>query len=87
MSIQTSINFYNANHPDYIAAINGTPEERKEWEEDNGPIEDRPGAMIETDRAFGKPDCVQETNDEYGGWVIDLSSIPKEATHIVIYRS
>ena len=32
-------------------------------------------------------DAVTETYDEYGGWVIDLSKLPKDATHIYIHRS
>ena len=32
-------------------------------------------------------DAVTQTDDEYGGWVIDLSKLPKDATHIYIHRS
>jgi hypothetical protein len=83
MSIQTSIVFLNANDPEFIKARDGTPEEREEWEEFNGDIKDRPGAEIETGREEG----VSETDDEYGGYLIELSKIPKEATHICVFRS
>jgi hypothetical protein len=83
MSIQTSIVFLNANDPEFIKARDGTPEEREEWEEFNGNIEDRPGAKIED----VDNEAVWNTEDEYGGDVIELSKIPKDATHICVYRS
>ncbi len=83
MSIQTSIKFLNANDPKFVAAKNGTPEQIEEWEAENGSIEDRPGA----DLGDFNNDSIEETNDEYGGYLIDISKIPSEATHIVIYRS
>lgn len=81
MSIRTSIQFRNANDPAYLKAINGAPEDKQEWEDWNGNIEDRPGKEIE-----GADDVVQETEDEYGGWIIPVKDIPKDATHIVISR-
>ena len=83
MSIQTNIEFRNANDPEFLAAKNGTPDQLDEWEEFNGLIEDRPGAEVEN---FDN-DCIKHTSDEYGGWIIDISKIPSTATHIVISRS
>lgn len=79
MSIRTHITFLNGNDPNYLE-VKGSPELTKQWEENWGPIEDHPGAEIEAD------DIVQETNEEYGGWLIKLSDLPKEATHILIRR-
>lgn len=80
MSVRTHIQFRNANDAGYREAIS-TQEGRKEWEENNGPIEDRPGTEIED-----MDDLVTETNDEYGGWIIAVKDIPRSATHIVISR-
>lgn len=82
MSIQTSIQFLNANDPEFIAAKNGTPEEIEEWEDDHGPMQDRPGKEIECAEGEG----YEETDDEYGGWIIALTDVPKDTTHIVISR-
>jgi hypothetical protein len=82
MSIQTNIKFLNANDPEFIAAKNGTPEEREEWEDINGSIEDRPGA----DLGDFDNGSIEHTEDEYGGYVIDISKIPSDATHIVVFR-
>lgn len=82
MSISTHIHFRNANDPRYLKAINGTPEQRQAWEEDEGRITDRPGAPIELEEGAG----YEETDDEYGGWIIAVADIPKDATHIVIAR-
>lgn len=82
MSIQTSIKFLNENDPDFVKAKNGTDKEKEEWEEFNGSFFNRPGAKIEDE-----DDGVHETDDEYGGFVIELKSIPKNATHIVVFRS
>lgn len=82
MGVYTQIEFLNENDPEYQKAINGTPEDREAWEDCFGYIEDRPGAVIE-----GADGIVTETDDEYGGWIIKMSDIPKDATHIVIYRS
>lgn len=82
MSVSTSILFLNSKDSGYIAAKTGTPEERYEWEQNYGPISDRPGKDLEV----YDHQSVTETDDEYGGWVIDLSKIPKNATHIVVYR-
>lgn len=80
MGVYTHIEFRNANDPEFIAAKNGTEEEREEWQDLEGDFESRPGAEIKCREA------VEETEDEYGGWIIDLSKIPKDATHIVIHR-
>lgn len=81
MSVRTNIRFLNGNHPDFIAAINGTAEEKEEFESSWGDIEDNPGMTIEdTD------DLVVETEEEYGGWIIAVKDIPKDATHIKINR-
>jgi hypothetical protein len=80
MSVYTTIEFRNANDPEFLKAKNGTPEELEEWEECNGDIESRPGAELDCE------DIVIETDDEYGGWIIPIADIPKEATHIVIHR-
>lgn len=82
MGVYTYITFVNANAPDFIAAKNGTDEQREEWEDENGNIEDRPGAPVPHDE-----EIINETEDEYGGWLIRVEDIPKDATHIVIYRS
>jgi hypothetical protein len=81
MGVYTHIAFLNANDPEFVKATNGTPKQREEWEDENYPIEDRPGAKID-----GVEDVITETNDEYGGWLIDVKYIPKEATHIIVYR-
>lgn len=81
MSISTSIQFLDGGHPDYIKALNGTREERKAWEEDNGSTDDRPGAVIEDTE-----DAYYETSDEYGGWIIPIATLPAGTTHIVISR-
>jgi len=83
MGVYTNIEFRNANDPEFIAAKNGTDEEREEWEDENGIIADRPGGHCD---AIDGEQCIEETEDEYGGWIIDLSKIPKDATHIVIHR-
>lgn len=83
MSIHTNINFLNANDPKFLEAKNGTSKQLLEWEEEWGSIQDRPGAVIEVD----EDDYVDATDDEYGGWLIDLSKLPKNTTHIVISRS
>lgn len=88
MSISTSIEFRNTNDARYVEhVLNGSKTQIQKWEDDEGPIADRPGARIEN--KFYEPiqDGIEGTYDEYGGWVIDLSKIPKDATHIVIYRS
>lgn len=82
MGVYTNIEFRNANDPEFIKAKNGTPEEREEWEDENGPIADRPGAIVDPQDGEG----YTETNDEYGGWIIAVADIPKNATHIVIHR-
>jgi len=82
MSASTYIQFTNANDPAFIKARDGTPAQREEWEDFNGPIEDRQGAEVPH-----KESIVKETGDEYGGFIIAVKDIPKLATHIVIYRN
>lgn len=80
MSTSTYITFLNANDPVFQKALTD-PEVKMDWEEDHGPIDRNPGREIYTDES-----AVEETDDEYGGWVIDLSKIPKDATHIKVTR-
>jgi len=81
MSVSTHISFLNGNDPDFLAAKNWNDDEREHWQEWEGNFDERPGKTLET-----PSDAVEETEDEYGGWIIDLSKIPKETTHIVVYR-
>lgn len=81
MGVYTNIDFFNGNDPKFLAARNGSPIDREEWEEAHGSIEDRPGAEIED-----VGDIIIETDDEYGGWIIPVKDIPKNATHIVVHR-
>jgi len=83
MSVQTSIEFLNANDPSFVTARDGTQEQRDEWEDDNGLIDEIPGARVECKSGEG----YIETNEEYGGWIIPLDKIPAGTTHIHIYRS
>jgi hypothetical protein len=83
MSIQINIKFLNACNPKFMKALNGSSQEQEEWQEDNGTFTDRPGAVIECDGDDG----VYKTDDEYGGYVIELACIPEGTTHIAIYRS
>ncbi len=76
MSIQTSIQFLNANDPEFVKAQE-TPESWAEWSDENGGA---PGAVIEWEGGY------EETEDEYGGWIIDLADIPPGTTHIYITR-
>jgi hypothetical protein len=85
MSVSTDIMFLNANDADFVKAKNGTPKQREEWEDFNGPISDRPGAQIPLSTRE-EARIIKETNDEYGGWLIAVKDIPKDATHICIHR-
>lgn len=80
MSTSTYIRFLNANDPDFIKAKQ-TPEGIAEWESNYGSIEFRPGAEIE----HGE-EIVEEIDEEYGGWLIPVKAIPKDATHVLIFR-
>ncbi len=82
MSTSTYFEFRNINDPKYIAAISD-PESLKEWEEYNGLISNRPGTLI---GEYNDRTIVQETDDEYGGWIIPIADIPKETTHIIVSR-
>lgn len=87
MGIYTNIDFFNASDSKFVAAKNGTQEEREKWEDDNGKIANRPGARIEAGSLdFDTHECIEETDDEYGGWIIDLSKLPPNTTHIVVHR-
>lgn len=83
MSYSIHADFLNGNDEKYLNAVNGTPEQLKEWEEENGTILDNPGAVIDT----GNAGIVEETEDEYGGILIAIADIPKGATHIHVCRS
>lgn len=83
MSVSTYFKLLNANDPRFIAARDGSPEEREDYQWNNcGPIEDAPGHPLDLEES----DFAEETEEEYGGWIIDLSKLPKEATHIKIER-
>mgnify|MGYP001590178205 CR=1 FL=1 len=86
MGVYTNIEFRNANDPDFINARDGTAEERQYWEDDNGPMNDRPGALLDTTMQPDTAEAITETNDEYGGWIIELAKIPPNTTHIVVHR-
>jgi hypothetical protein len=83
MSIHTSIKFLDGNDKYFLKVKNGTSEQKEEWEWDYGSIENNPGVVIDTDDL----DIVEETDEEYGGWLIPIDKIPKNATHIKIERS
>lgn len=83
MSISTNIEFRNVNDPKYLAAIS-TPEGKAKWQDDEGPITDRPGARCGNYKQT--EDAIKYTNDEYGGWIVDLSKVPPGTTHVVISR-
>lgn len=80
MSVKTQIQLLNANDPEYLAALNGTEEEKEDWESSNADLDWYPGKVLDIE------DFYEETEEEYGGWIIDLSKLPKEATHIKISR-
>lgn len=82
MSYSQKIHFLNGNDPEFRKAIKGTDSEREEWEEDNGTFTDRPGAHLPDPHLY-----YEETDDEFGGFLIAVADIPKDATHIVIYTS
>lgn len=82
MSISTSFYFLNGNDPKFLAAKNGTPEEQENWTDNYGPFDIRPGADLEIEEF----DVVEETEEEYGGWLIPVDKIPKNCTHILISR-
>lgn len=82
MSVYTQFQFLDQTDPDYLAAKSGSDKKQEEWEDEYGPFNLRPGKPVEGDAI-----CIEETEEEYGGWLIDLSKIPKKATHILVYRS
>lgn len=81
MSVNTYFEFRNVNDLKYLEAINGTEEDKQEWEDNYGAIDIRPGASIE-----GFDEIIEETGEEYDGWIIPIDKIPKSATHIIISR-
>ena len=81
MSVQTSFKFLHSNHPSFVAAQND-PEEKEKWEDYHGSMEETPGKQIDCEIN----DFVQETEDEYGGWIIDVRNLPPGTTHIKIDR-
>lgn len=83
MSIQTNINLLNANDPEYIKATTTSPEALEEWEDENGPISEQPGAVMDD----SNNEWLEETDEEYGGWLIEIAKLPPAATHIHIFRS
>lgn len=82
MGVYTHFQFLDQTDAGYLAAKNGSPQEREEWEYEYGPLDLRPGKPVKNSEY-----CIQETEEEYGGWLIDLSKIPKKATHLLVYRS
>ena len=81
MSISTSIQLVNAKDPKFLAATLDE-DKKEEWIDENGNFI---GAIIERDD--DREPCVEETDDEYGGFLIDISKLPANATHIWVYRS
>ena len=82
MGVYTSIEFLNAKDQAFMAARNGTKEQQEDWIDDNGPFDERPGAVLECNPGEG----YTETDEEYGGWIIPLDKIPAGTTHIHVYR-
>lgn len=81
MSIQTNIQFLSPNEPAWAKANKGTEEQQKAYADDYGYVMAEYGGPLDYDDSV-----VQETDDEYGGWVIAVKDIPKDATHIYISR-
>ena len=79
MSTQTSIYFLNANHPDFVAAKEA---DDKESEDNYGTFENNPGYCMDCDHGR----FYKKTDEEYGGWIVDLSNLPPGTTHIKIER-
>ena len=48
-------------------------------------IEVEPGKHLHV-KTVPAHEAVKMTEDEYGGYLVDLSKIPKEATHLYVYR-
>lgn len=86
MSTSTHFKLLNANDPQFLLHKNGNEDEIREWEEDWGSIANNPGAPIYFDDVYKEGDFLEATEDEYSGWIIDLSKLPKETTHIKIER-
>lgn len=82
MGVYTHFKFLDQKDPDYLAAKNGSPQEQNDWQDDYGEFDLRPGKPVDGDQV-----CIEETNEEYGGWLVDLSKIPEKATHLLVYRS
>ena len=82
MGVYTHIEFLNANDPRFVKATTGTPKKLQKWENENGPVSERPGAYVEP----GPGEGYTETEEEHGGWLIALKDIPRGTTHIHISR-
>lgn len=80
--ICTNFTFLNQNDPEYLAALNGTPQEQLDWEDEYGKFHLRPGKSVR-----GTQSCIEDIEEEFGGWLIDLSKVPENATHLLVYRS
>jgi len=88
MGLDTHVEFRNSEDVEFKRILeNGTDDEIEDLFLENFiyDIDDRKGKLIQNSNS--NSDAVQETNDEYGGFIIDLSKIPKETTHIVVVNS
>lgn len=82
MSYSTYFQFLNENDPAFVRSRDsGSPKDLEEWEDEHGPIRWAPGAPVRC-----TSDCIEETDEEYGGWIIDLSKVPANATHLHVSR-
>ena len=80
--IHTAFYFLNSQNPDFLAAKNGTEKEKEHYQDNNGTFENNPGTMIDcASKGF-----VKETDEEYGGWIIDVRNLPPGTTHIKVER-
>jgi len=83
MSTQTMVFALNANEPEFLKSLRdveqGITSECDHAAEFSGTPENNPGAEVLHDEG-----AIRETDDEYGGWVVDLSKLPASATHIKI---
>ena len=82
MSVYTHFKYLDQSDPEYLAAKEGSAQEQEEWEDEYGDLNLRPGKPVRADEI-----CIEETEEEYGGWLINLSKVPKKATHLLVYRA
>jgi len=82
MSVSTSFKLLNSNDPKFISAKNGDEEQKEKFEDYWGNIEYYEGQLLDIE----EDKFVEEGEEEYGSWTIDLSKLPKEATYVYIYR-